>query len=346
MSAQERRVVHEHLQGPLRSRDLQRRRRAAPLRRRRPARLGVSATHRRSTRGSARARDGARAACAGAGSVSSVTDPPRLAGPRRDSLTGLEVEAAAQPAESPISALELAFRASAAVALPAAQVDLIESVGRKCDFHPARSPARRPGSPTPPSLTRPAPRKSPSASLREGVRRGDTPRAVGSPRDPGRRFASPLLRAGGVLVAWKGNATPTQATATSSPAPPTALTPPPAMRPEQILDVGDRAGQQAPATFTSYARSAPPHRISPGAPAWPRSDRGDDGRIVSAHHGPRLRSCEPEGRRRQDDHRVNLTALRGPPPDHRPCWSISTPSATRPSRWAPTATCTRPPMTV
>ena len=128
-------------QGARRRRDLQRRRRAAPLRRRRAARLRVSEPEpsggRSDAAGPERAlRERPRAARGRAASVSSVTEPERAWRVHvEDSLTGLEVEELREAGRIADIGSGAGFPGLVlAVALPEAQVDLIESVGRKCDF--------------------------------------------------------------------------------------------------------------------------------------------------------------------------------------------------------------------
>ena len=104
-------------QGPRRGRDLQRRRRAAPLRGRRAARRASERdppTPARPAQAAAALETVLELLAEERASVSSVTDPARAWKVHvADSLTGLEVAGAARaPRGSPISALELAFRAS------------------------------------------------------------------------------------------------------------------------------------------------------------------------------------------------------------------------------------------
>jgi 16S rRNA (guanine527-N7)-methyltransferase len=86
-----------------------------------------------------------------------------------------------------------------AAALPGARVDLIESIGRKCDF--LRDAAERMG------LTNTAVicERSEDRASAEGHEAYDavTARAVGRLATLA-ELASPLLRDGGVLAAWKG----------------------------------------------------------------------------------------------------------------------------------------------
>ena len=77
-------------------------------------------------------------------------------------------------------------------------------------------------------------------------------------------LASPLLREGGVLVAWKGRRDPEEEQQLARAA--EAL----AMRPEAILDVGDRAGSQHRHLHV-LRKLARPQATCRAAPAWPRS---------------------------------------------------------------------------
>lgn len=117
-----------------------------------------------------------------------------------DSLSGLEME----PLTEARRIADLGSGAGLpglvlAACLPAARVDLIESLGRKCDF--LREAAERMGLA---NLSVVCERSEDWASSR-GREAYDavTARAVGSLATLA-ELASPLLREGGVLVAWKG----------------------------------------------------------------------------------------------------------------------------------------------
>ena len=142
-------------------------------------------------------------------SVSSVVDPPdawrvHIA----DSLTGLEVADLA-------SARRIADVGSGAgfpgiplaVALPGAHVDLIESVGRKCDF------MRRAIAASDTENARVLAARSEEVAGGDGREAYDvvTARAVGRLSTLA-ELASPLLREGGALVAWKGRRDPDEET--------------------------------------------------------------------------------------------------------------------------------------
>jgi 16S rRNA (guanine527-N7)-methyltransferase len=167
-------------------------------------------------------------------SVSSVVDERAWKVHVADSLTGLEVpelRAASRIADVGAGA---GFPGLAlAVALPAAEVDLIESVGRKCVFMVGAIEAA----------------KIPNATVlntrSEDWAAGDgrdaydavTARAVGRLSTLA-ELASPLLKPNGVLVAWKGKRDPDEESQLAKASEELA------MRPESILDVGDRAGSQ------------------------------------------------------------------------------------------------------
>jgi len=168
-------------------------------------------------------------------SVSSVTEPGRAWRAHvADSLTGFEVGELREARRIADIGSGAGFPGLVlAVALPEAHVDLIESVGRKCDF--MRRAAEAAGISNATILV------ARSEELAAGEARESydavTARAVGRLSTLA-ELASPLLRENGVLVAWKGkrDEDEEQQLARAS----QAL----AMRPERILDVGDRAGSR------------------------------------------------------------------------------------------------------
>ena len=138
-------------------------------------------------------------------SVSSVTDPGRAWKVHvADSLTGLEFRQLREARPIADIGSGAGFPGLVlAVALPDARVDLIESVGRKCEFiqraiddgrHRQRPRDQRP-------LGGAGRRRRP-----RGLRSGDRPR--GGRLSTLAELASPLLSDGGVLVAWKGKRDP------------------------------------------------------------------------------------------------------------------------------------------
>lgn len=168
-------------------------------------------------------------------SVSSVTDPAEAWKVHvADSLTGLEVEDLRTAAHIADIGSGAGFPGLVlAAALPAARVDLIESVGRKCDF------IRRALAAAGIDNAHVIEARSEDIARAEGREAYDavTARAVGRLSTLA-ELASPLLRNGGALVAWKGRRDPgeeAQMTAAS-----TEL----AMQPVEVLHVGPYAGSR------------------------------------------------------------------------------------------------------
>jgi 16S rRNA (guanine527-N7)-methyltransferase len=167
-------------------------------------------------------------------SVSSVVDERAWRVHVEDSLTGLEV----QELRSARRVADVGSGAGfpglvLAAALPDAHVDLIESVGRKCDFMRRALKAAGIGNATVLET------RSEDWAAADGRGAYDvvTARAVGRLSTLA-ELASPLLKPNAVLIAWKGKRDPDEerqlARASESLA----------MHPEQILEVGDRAGSQ------------------------------------------------------------------------------------------------------
>jgi 16S rRNA (guanine527-N7)-methyltransferase len=167
-------------------------------------------------------------------SVSSVVDDRAWKVHVADSLTGLEVPELAVGRRIADVGAGAGFPGLAlAVALPNAQIALIESVGRKCAF-----------------MTRAIESAGITNATVLNTRSEDWANAEGheayevvTARAVGRlstlaELASPLLKPNGLLIAWKGKRDEEEeeqlARASESLA----------MRPEQILDVGNRAGSQ------------------------------------------------------------------------------------------------------
>jgi 16S rRNA (guanine527-N7)-methyltransferase len=165
-------------------------------------------------------------------SVSSIVDERAWRVHVLDSLTGLEVpelRAAARIADVGAGA---GFPGLAlAVALPGSQVDLVESVGRKCEFMRRAIDAAR--------IPNAAVLNLRSEDLGDGDGREAydvvTARAVGRLSTLA-ELASPLLEPNGVLVAWKGKRDLDEEEQLESAS--SAL----AMAGERVLDVGARAG--------------------------------------------------------------------------------------------------------
>jgi 16S rRNA (guanine527-N7)-methyltransferase len=167
-------------------------------------------------------------------SVSSITDDRAWQVHVADSLTGLDVpELRAARRIADVGAGAGFPGLVLAVALPDAQIDLIESVSRKTSFITQAAAAA--GIPNATAITARAEDLA-RAEARESY---DvvTARAVGRLSTLA-ELASPLLKDGGVLVAWKGRRD------TDEEAQLTRASESLAMRPEAILDVGGRAGSE------------------------------------------------------------------------------------------------------
>lgn len=167
-------------------------------------------------------------------SVSSVVDERAWRVHVVDSLTGLEVPGVREARRVADIGSGAGFPGLVlAVALPGAQIDLIESVGRKCEFMRRAAAAAQILNVT---VRNTRSEEWASASGAEGY---DvvTARAVGRLSTLA-ELASPLLKPNGVLVAWKGKRDAEEEEQLANAA--GAL----AMESEQILDVGDRAGSE------------------------------------------------------------------------------------------------------
>jgi 16S rRNA (guanine527-N7)-methyltransferase len=167
-------------------------------------------------------------------SVSSVVDKRAWKVHVEDSLTGLEVPELRDASRIADVGAGAGFPGLVlAVALPEAQVDLIESVGRKTAFitHAAETAG--------------IPNATAVNARAEDVARGDaresydivTSRAVGRLSTLA-ELASPLLHEGGLLIAWKGKRDAEEEAQLQNAS--EAL----AMSPESIHDVGHRAGSE------------------------------------------------------------------------------------------------------
>jgi 16S rRNA (guanine527-N7)-methyltransferase len=168
-------------------------------------------------------------------SVSSVTEPERAWRVHVvDSLTGLEVSELREAERIADIGSGAGFPGlPLAVVLPTAHVDLIESVGRKCEFIQRAVDAA--------GVSNATVLNARSEEIASGERRDSydavTARAVGRLSTLA-ELASPLLRENGVLVAWKGKRDADEEHQLDQAADQLA------MHPEQILDVGDRAGSR------------------------------------------------------------------------------------------------------
>ncbi len=168
-------------------------------------------------------------------SVSSVTDPQRAWRVHvADSLTGLEFEQLATATRIADIGSGAGFPGLVlAVALPDARVDLIESVGRKCDF------IQRAIDSAGIANARVINARSEEIAVGEGreAYAAVTARAVGRLSTLA-ELASPLLEDGGALIAWKGKRDPDEEAQLSRAAEKLA------MQPEEIRHVGPYAGSE------------------------------------------------------------------------------------------------------
>jgi 16S rRNA (guanine527-N7)-methyltransferase len=179
-------------------------------------------------------------------SVSSVVDQRAWKVHVADSLTGLEVPELRDASRVADVGAGAGFPGLAlAVALPRARIDLVESIGRKCDF--MRRAIADAGIANARVLNLRAEDLAAAAGEAggpDGAKAGGrdaydavTARAVGRLSTLA-ELASPLLKPNGVLVAWKGKRDEEEETQLSRAAEELA------MHPESILDVGNRAGSQ------------------------------------------------------------------------------------------------------
>ncbi len=167
-------------------------------------------------------------------SVSSVVDDRAWRVHVADSLTGLEVpELRAARRIADVGAGAGFPGLALAVTLPDARVDLIESVGRKCEFMRRAIATAEIANATVRDL------RSEDWAAADGREAYDvvTARAVGRLSTLA-ELASPLLEPNGVLVAWKGRRDADEEQQMERAAESLA------MGPEQILDVGNRAGSE------------------------------------------------------------------------------------------------------
>lgn len=167
-------------------------------------------------------------------SVSSVVDQRAWKVHVEDSLTGLEApELRAADRIADVGAGAGFPGLALAVALPGAQIDLIESVGRKCEFMNRAIEAAGIANATVLDL------RSEEWAGAEGREAYDavTARAVARLSTLA-ELASPLLKPNGALVAWKGKRDADEESQLARASDQLA------MSPGQILDVGGRAGSR------------------------------------------------------------------------------------------------------
>lgn len=167
-------------------------------------------------------------------SVSSVVDKRAWQVHVADSLTGLEVPDLRSARRIADVGAGAGFPGLAlAVALPTAQVDLIESVSRKCAFIDRASAEAQIDNATVLNTRSEEWAAAAGHELYDAV----TARAVGRLSTLA-ELASPLLKPNAVLVAWKGKRDADEESQLEGAS--AAL----AMTPETVLDVGNRAGSQ------------------------------------------------------------------------------------------------------
>lgn len=167
-------------------------------------------------------------------SLSSITDERAWRVHVEDSLTGLEVPELSGASRIADIGSGAGFPGLVlAAALPPAEVDLIESIGRKCDF------MRRAIEASCIANAHVIEARSEDLAAGDGREAYDavTARAVGRLSTLA-ELAAPLLRDNGVLVAWKGKRDPDEEAQLDRAS--TQLS----MRPERILAVGPHAGSR------------------------------------------------------------------------------------------------------
>ncbi len=167
-------------------------------------------------------------------SVSSVVDERAWQVHVADSLTGLRVRELREASRIADVGAGAGFPGLAlAVALPAAEIDLIESVGRKCTFMARAAEAAGIVNANVLNARSEDWAGSGGRELYDVV----TARAVGRLATLA-ELASPLLKPNGVLIAWKGKRNADEEEQLERAAEALAMTP------EQILDVGAEAGSK------------------------------------------------------------------------------------------------------
>jgi 16S rRNA (guanine527-N7)-methyltransferase len=167
-------------------------------------------------------------------SVSSVVDERAWKVHVLDSLTGLRVPELSDAARIADVGAGAGFPGLAlAVALPEAQIDLIESVSRKCAFMNSAIEAAGIANATVLNM------RSEDWAAAAGRDSYDvvTARAVGRLSTLA-ELASPLLKPNGVLIAWKGKRDADEESQLERAAEPLA------MSPERVFDVGADAGSK------------------------------------------------------------------------------------------------------
>lgn len=167
-------------------------------------------------------------------SVSSIVDERAWQVHVADSLTGLRAPELAKAGRIGDIGAGAGFPGLAlAAALPGSEVDLIESVGRKCDFMTRAIQAAGLANAHVLNL------RSEDLARDEGRESYDavTARAVGRLSTLA-ELASPLLKPNALLIAWKGKRDPDEEAELARAAESLA------MSPEEVLDVGAEAGSK------------------------------------------------------------------------------------------------------
>ena len=167
-------------------------------------------------------------------SVSSVVDKRAWQVHVVDSLTGLEVPELREARRVADIGAGAGFPGLVlAIAVPEAQVDLVESVGRKCEFMRRAIETAEIANATVLNA------RSEDLASADGRESYDavTARAVGRLSTLA-ELASPLLKPNGRLIAWKGKRDPDEEEQLANASEALAMTP------EQVLDVGNRAGSE------------------------------------------------------------------------------------------------------
>lgn len=167
-------------------------------------------------------------------SVSSVVDKRAWQVHVVDSLTGLEVPELRKAGRVADIGAGAGFPGLVlAIAVPESQVDLVESVGRKCEFMRRAIETAQ--------IANATVLNARSEDLASGGGReaydAVTARAVGRLSTLA-ELASPLLKPNGTLVAWKGKRDRDEEEQLANASEALAMTP------EQVLDVGNRAGSE------------------------------------------------------------------------------------------------------
>jgi len=170
-------------------------------------------------------------------SLTSVRDPAEAWRAHvADSLTGLEVPELRMAGEIADLGAGAGFPGIVlALALPGASVDLIESVGRKCDF--MREAISDAGIENARAVNARSEELATSGAPGREAYDAVTARAVARLATLA-ELASPLLRDGGVLVAWKGKRDPDEEAELAQAAERAA------MEAVSVIEVGEKAGYE------------------------------------------------------------------------------------------------------